>query len=149
MMRTTMWGHRPLLARLGAAVVAAVACGAALAMPAHATAAVSCYGDFCSGQDPQATGCAADAVTVATDKVYAAEIYLDLRWSPTCKTNWARLRGVSGTINNFKVVQPATNYSRIRSGTNWWTYMIYSPNLCTYAYVELGAYGGTLQTSCV
>jgi len=48
---------------------------------------VGSYGDYCSGQDPEWTGCSADAVTVAqTPSRYGI---LDLRWTNDCKTNWA------------------------------------------------------------
>ncbi len=50
--------------------------------------AVTCYGDYCSGQDPEITGCAQDAITVAYLDIPAAR--LELRWSDTCRTNWAR-----------------------------------------------------------
>ena len=104
---------------------------------AHA-ASVSCYGDYCSGQDPVATGCAADAVTFAWKDLSGAR--LDLRWSPTCKTEWARWQqypvGIkSDTLWELSAVQD-TGYTQSKSydtspdyGTTWttWTHMIYSP----------------------
>jgi hypothetical protein len=101
-------------------------------------AAVSCYGDWCSGRDPQATGCANDAVTVASVDVTGAR--LELRWSPRCKTNWARYiqypRGwfMGNVPLELRAVQRDTGYTQRRSygvngtgtGTTW-SPMIYSP----------------------
>ncbi len=64
-----------------------------------AQAAVTCYGDYCSGKDPMSTRCSDGAYTVAYTQVYFKRALtnatpyaglLELRWSPTCKTNWAR-----------------------------------------------------------
>jgi hypothetical protein len=52
------------------------------------TTKVSCYGDYCSGKDPVATGCNTVAKTFAAKQLSGAR--LELRWSPTCKTEWAR-----------------------------------------------------------
>ncbi|GLL05094.1 DUF2690 domain-containing protein [Dactylosporangium matsuzakiense] len=49
--------------------------------------AVTCYGDYCSGQDPESSGCSADATTTASARIWGTESYIELRWSPTCKTN--------------------------------------------------------------
>lgn len=69
-----------------------LAASAAVTIPVSVTASahadVTCYGDYCSGQDPTGTGCAADGQTVAWLDMSGAR--LELRWSPTCKTNWAR-----------------------------------------------------------
>jgi hypothetical protein len=88
---------------------------------------VSCYGDYCSGQDPQSSGCSADAYTVTSVGYNGGT--LEVRWSPTCKTNWARINvGWSGYFR----IQQTTGYDQHYSGTNgsfWWTKMIYSPTL--------------------
>lgn len=49
---------------------------------------VGCYGDYCSGKDPKQTGCSADAQTLGFKNLSGAR--LELRWSSTCKTEWAR-----------------------------------------------------------
>ena len=56
---------------------------------ATAPAAAPCSGFGCDGQDPNADGCANGAQVVYS----AVTSYgtLQLRWSPTCKTNWGRL----------------------------------------------------------
>jgi uncharacterized membrane protein len=136
-------GARPrrLTARV-AAMIAAIVVGAGLSTvvfiaPAQA---VSCYGDYCSGQDPMQTGCGNDATTVAWKDLTGER--LELRWSPTCKTNWARLvvypTGL-GCVGGGDLVarQKDTNYTQhswlgvyicyISTATTYWTPMIYSP----------------------
>jgi hypothetical protein len=102
---------------------------------AHA-ASVTCYGDYCSGQDPKTTGCAADAVTLAWKDLSGAR--LDLRWSPTCKTEWARWQqyplGIKsdmpmqlGAVQDTGYTQSITyDVNGPGVGTTW-TPMIYSP----------------------
>ena len=70
------------------AIISLVFSAMTLATP-PAAHAVGCYGDWCSGQDADATGCSADAVT--TQVYNNKEFSLHVRWSPTCKTNWARI----------------------------------------------------------
>ncbi|MDB5243617.1 MAG: hypothetical protein JWP57_4242, partial [Spirosoma sp.] len=62
--------------------------GIVLATSAPAYAA-GCYGDYCSGRDPMQMGCGNDAYTTAYKNLPGER--LELRWSPSCKTNWARL----------------------------------------------------------
>lgn len=65
---------------------------------------VSCWGDWCSGQDPDATGCSEDGRIVASNEIeqrafdfanfafgggYVGEV--ELMWSERCQSNWARL----------------------------------------------------------
>ncbi|WP_328442880.1 DUF2690 domain-containing protein [Amycolatopsis sp. NBC_00438] len=120
------------------AVVLAVAAMAGLQPAASAEAAVGCYGDYCSGQDPQATGCAADAKTVAIEDLSGAR--LEVRWSPTCKTNWARWEqypvGLKSDLALSLVAIQDTGYSQSASGMDdvngtragtYWSPMIYSP----------------------
>lgn len=124
---------RAVLASAAAIPLAA----AALAAGAAPAQAVSCYGDYCSGKDPMATGCGSDGRTVASVDITGARI--ELRWSNRCKTNWARYiqypRGwYFGNVPlELRAVQ-AGGYTQRRSygnegtgtGTTW-TPMIYSP----------------------
>ncbi|MER7921832.1 MULTISPECIES: DUF2690 domain-containing protein [unclassified Streptomyces] len=134
---------------------------AGIAMAPTASAA-SCYGDYCSGQDPAATGCAADGVTVAATDVYVnnwlgQRVYggfLELRWSPNCKTNWARFSPQQGFSYNLTAYQPQTGYRQDYSKPAWataWTSQIYSPTKCVYA--EMHSTGfyftGTTRTACI
>ena len=116
-------------------MLALVLGGAIMAAPAHA---VTCYGDYCSGQDPVSTGCANDAY-IAT--VYNNSFFsLQVRYSPTCKTNWARLAMYSPGLFKcshsgwISAVQD-TNYTQRKyfdsvcanTAATSWTPMIYSP----------------------
>lgn len=109
-------------------------------VPAHA---VSCYGDYCSGQQPDASGCGADAYTAFTAESDVGVGRLDIRYSPTCKTNWGRWveypRGwtFSQVPLVMKAVQEGTGYEQIYdfgvnggggdAFTTYYTPMIYSP----------------------
>lgn len=117
------------------AVFALVLGGVAVAAPAHA---VTCSGDACSGQDPQSSGCAADAYTATS---WGNSLFLlETRYSPTCKTNWARITvydtGILGCTpsGTLSAVQD-TGYTRstyvdsvcsVPTFTRW-SEMIYSP----------------------
>jgi hypothetical protein len=124
-----------------------------VATPAQA---VGCYGDYCSSTDPQATGCSADGQVVAATDVYGGKASLQLRWSPTCKTNWARLyiypsnqwfpsgtltaRQSTGYVQNRSI--PSTQGERTH-----WTPQIYSPTRCVRAEYHSGS--GSVYTACI
>ena len=118
-----------------------------------ASASVSCYGDYCSGRDPQSTGCSADAYSFASARIPGTSSFIELRWSPTCKSEWARVPASWGKSypNNPRVVQRSTGYSQVgvvASNSSYsWTRMIYSPRLCVYA-AWIGP-PGSVATSCV
>jgi len=133
--------------QLSAALVTAmVGMSFLVALPAEA---VSCYGDYCSGVDPESSGCSADAFTRVSARIPGTYAYVELRWSPTCKTNWARTTW-SGDPSSLRALQCATGYSQIgvsgSNGTYSWTRMIYSPNLGVSAQ-WIGPPGST-ATSC-
>lgn len=104
--------------------------------PTVHAASVSCYGDYCSGQDPVSTGCAVDAQTLAWLDLSGAR--LELRWSPTCQTEWARWQqypiGMKSDIPMTLAAVQDTGYTQSITydingpgvGTTW-TPMIYSP----------------------
>ena len=116
-----------LLAMIAACIVPAT--------PAHAA---GCYGDYCSGKDPQAMGCANDAVTTVSKNLSMGS--LQIRWSPSCKTNWARMviyptGNKCFTYGTLRAKQD-TGYQQSKqipfvcgtySETTYWTPMIYSP----------------------
>lgn len=105
---------------------------------AQPTTSATCYGDYCSGQDPVATGCSADAETLdflVDDKGGGR---LELRWSPTCKTNWARWQQYpTGVCMNCSPIgmyalqeggyMQSVDFSNDRPEPTSWTPMIYSP----------------------
>jgi hypothetical protein len=104
------------------------------------TVSVSCYGDYCSGQDPVASGCSKDAITVAAHEQDNGGGIVEVRWSPTCKTNWAKwTQYPTGWCLNCGIVALAavqdTGYTQEidltsvtpADGDSVWTPMIYSP----------------------
>lgn len=144
--------------RLPAVILAVfLACGALVVAPQPASAThypghVNCWGDWCSGQDPAAMGCDADAYTVVHARIPGTWSNVELRWSPTCKTNWARVPSGHGQYYPWalRAVQRPTGYSQVgvvRSNTYYsWTRMIYSPTMCVYA--AWTGPPGTVGTSC-
>src|SRR6266566_2975920 len=60
---------------------------------------VTCSGNGCNGLDPISTGCARDAITVTTTggSVSFRTGTIQLRYSPTCGTNWGRVLSSVGT----------------------------------------------------
>lgn len=139
-----------------------------------AEAAVGCYGNWCSGMDPHATGCDRDAITVATAPItsgYSLGLQvgpfsaskaqefgtLELRWSPRCQTNWARANIHRLAPYRLLFVEQNTGYTQLSNsiggslpGTNtgiFYTAMIYSPHLPARAVIENGA--EALKTSWV
>jgi len=131
---------------------------AGLAVSAAPAGAVGCYGDYCSGQDPQATGCADDAQTVAWYDAQGAR--LELRWSPTCQTNWARFilypQGWSYVHNATLSAVQDTGYTQSTSvesaGSDqtqtFWTPMIYSPVHCVKAVYDAQNGFDHAETAC-
>lgn len=125
-----------------------LALAAALALT-PAAQAVTCYGDYCSGQDPEATACAADGRTVVSARIPGTYAYVELRWSPTCRTNWARTTWSGDAQNALRALQCATGYTQRYSSTNGtysWTKMIYSPSLGVSA--QWIGPPGSVGTSC-
>jgi len=122
-----------------AALLSAAAVGIGALASAPSAMAVSCWGHWCSGQDPMATGCGADARTIAyRDDIVGAR--LELRWSPTCKAGWARWhqypRGWNmGTVPYVIRTVQDTGYTQtldlgvggVDDNETVWSPMVYSP----------------------
>lgn len=104
-----------------------IAVGASIIQSAPASA-VTCYGDYCSGQDPVQSGCAASARTIFTTSVYGTggASYVNVRWSDVCKTNWAQSNVISSNIKAEKQNGYTQGYST-NNGSMAWSRMIYSP----------------------
>jgi hypothetical protein len=105
-----------------------------------ASASVGCYGDYCSGTDPQATGCANSSTTFAT--INGDGWSLQLRWSTVCKTEWARIVVYPGWMGRGSIwAQQSTGYTQsagfgggnYQTATAFWTPQIYSPAYCVTA----------------
>jgi hypothetical protein len=54
----------------------------------------SCSGTGCDNKDPAATGCSSGSTTV--DSQTTSKGTFELRWSPTCQTNWVRVANYAG-----------------------------------------------------
>jgi hypothetical protein len=67
-----------------------LAVAAAVIIPAGPASAAVCDGVSCNGLDPNQAGCAADAIT-PVPPVTDQGLTLELRYSPTCHANWARI----------------------------------------------------------
>jgi hypothetical protein len=130
-----------------AALCLLLASASSLAVSATpAAASVGCSGDSCSGQDPVATGCSTDAYTITSVDVPDYPGQLQLRYSPTCGTNWARVVTYPtgwhfflpidiAAIQDTGYTQGATTdilFPRSSSET-FYTPMIYSPIRCVKA----------------
>ncbi|MGW7582393.1 DUF2690 domain-containing protein [Kitasatospora sp. NPDC054768] len=87
--------NRLARALVGVAVAATALGGLAAPTASAATPRVTagCYGSSCNGQDPVDMGCSPDAYTV--ESVDSAKGTIELRYSPSCKANWARISGAS------------------------------------------------------
>jgi hypothetical protein len=95
---------------------------------------VTCSGNGCNGLDPEQTRCAAGAYTVRVSggTVSFRTGYVELRYSPTCGTNWAR---VFSTVGNARLTVSIrrTNdglfYFTIGFATRLWSPMVYALNV--------------------
>lgn len=155
-MRTKRRLARVILVLLGMSALL----GSSVVMASPALA-VGCYGDYCSGKDPQATGCSSGAYTVEAVPLYEWRLNyvgspdgywkrvgtLELRWSPTCKTNWARASMSDSTAIQSLYVTQETGYQQGHRMAGWWggsspgnyyTPMIYSPVLRCRAHTSGG-----------
>ena len=112
-----------------------------------------CVGYSCDGQDPVQTGCANGAVIAASSISTVTplrRIRVFLMWSPTCKTNWARIDSYwnaytwdpnfpSKPILNWVYVKRQTAFPRqetqqLGQGYNYgWTNMVYGDRVCVFA----------------
>ena len=95
---------------------------------------VTCSGSECNGLDPEATGCAADAYTVKAPggTVSFRTGYVELRYSPRCGTNWARVISTVGSARLMVSIRRTTDglfYFAVGSGVRLWTPMVYAPNV--------------------
>lgn len=94
---------------------------------------VTCSGNGCNGLDPVSTGCARDAITVTTTggTVSFRTGTIQLRYSPTCGTNWGRV--FSSVGNTQLTVSIRRNdglfYFTIGSGTRLWSPMVFARNV--------------------
>jgi hypothetical protein len=97
--------------------------------------AANCSGYGCDNRDPIASGCNdARTYTVASDPLkYDASGsvigWLDLRYSPTCGTNWSRVRSNVG-VQYLMMCIRRKNETGLCSDGNYstgWSNMVYAP----------------------
>ena len=105
---------------------------------------VTCFGNGCNGLDPIATGCASDAITVPVDggTVSFRTGTIELRYSPTCGTNWGR---VTSSVGNAQLTvsirrKDGLFYLTVGNGTLLWSQMVYAPNVKAKACGSAGHY---------
>ncbi|MFF1903616.1 DUF2690 domain-containing protein [Kitasatospora sp. NPDC058218] len=85
--------HRAVKSMFGIAMAATALAGFVAPTASATTTQVtaSCYGLDCYTYDPIDKGCSADAYTAESmDTVYGT---IELRYSPACAANWARISG--------------------------------------------------------
>jgi hypothetical protein len=117
----------------------------------QAASNVSCSGNGCNNRDPQTTGCAASAYTVQT--AVLATIFLQLRYSRVCKTNWGRVITRSSNNNQVFLIL-ITRSDGLSYGINSqvgpiaWSRMVYAPVLKAQACVSING-GNDLCTAFV
>ncbi len=58
--------------------------------------AAGCTGSSCVGKDPQALGCSSGAVSLASVRPPGGGPAVILRWSSSCRANWARFDDSGG-----------------------------------------------------
>jgi hypothetical protein len=145
--------------RLAVSALTAVICAAFVPLLTTPQAhAVSCYGDYCSGQDPSQSGCGADAYIAVSNNFDLGS--LQIRYSPTCKTNWAKLviyatphcvlpGGLDAVQDTgYKQSTETRLVCGTGSETTFWTPMIYSPvHKVKAQYQSDGTFTGVVETA--
>jgi hypothetical protein len=124
----------------------------------------SCSGNGCNGIDPSTTACPNDAFTAQTRSIYRNTDnkyigYVELRWSPTCKTNWARvtrtdgyyLEGMDAMVTRYGGT-PVQQFSSHAGYTTIWSNMVYAPSpYCAQAFglIDQSFTSGSAYTNCL
>ena len=110
----------------------------AQASHAHATLPnhplVGCSGSGCNGLNPATTGCSADAFTVQTAVFSNSRV--ELRYSPTCGTNWGRVTSKVGATFLVIRIDRSGGLTYTFSGGNFnsaWVAMVYAPQVAARA----------------
>jgi hypothetical protein len=101
----------------------------------------SCSNQGCNGKDPQSTGCSttfeARSIRIMPVMSNGKQIgTVELRWSPFCGNNWARVTTTGGVSEPLSAV--ATRHDGAKQwaggkGTVLWTPMIFGRDLCVAA----------------
>ncbi len=94
----------------------------------------SCSGTGCNGQDPEKTGCEAGAYTVQT--AVFSNSYVELRYSPTCATNWGEVVSKVGPTYLVIRTQRIDGLTYTFAGGNYnyaFSAMVYAPTAAARA----------------
>jgi hypothetical protein len=147
-------------------VLAVSATSLPLVTTAEVALAASCSAGGCDYQDPATTGCSTGSYTVVSAGVFSAGVRygtVELRWSPTCQTNWSRLTINAGAANPNHYDRQAWVHRQSPAasiGFDWtgdgsviYSDMLYAPG-CAKAYASLTlsattwASGTAMQPGC-
>ena len=92
----------------------------------------TCSGNNCTGLDPAATGCDHDAYTVPGGVVSFSTGTIQLRYSPTCGTNWGRVLSRVGTTLltvSIRRNNDGLYYFAVDSRARLWSRMVFARNV--------------------
>lgn len=114
--------------------------------------AATCSGYGCDGLDPNATGCSTGANDTASTYLYNASGsivgLLELRYSPTCGTNWSRVTSYVGIHNLYARVtrqSDGRSYADVGNYQIIWSNMVYAYNIIACAAGEILQVSNTPQ----
>ncbi|KJK49669.1 hypothetical protein UK23_13035 [Lentzea aerocolonigenes] len=127
---------------------ALIAAAALTLLVAPDAQAASCSGRSCNDKDPVATGCSSGSTVADSSPMYPSGT-AELRWSPTCKTNWVRITNYPGGDSGLRITvwSSSDRVGFIAPGTpgNHWGNMVYAPG-CARGEVLYVAKDGSHQT---
>jgi hypothetical protein len=137
---------RRMLARTGVCAATIVLVGAptvASAATNHFSGSTTCTNWGCTGKDPQLSGCGWDARSIRSTPIVSngkTVGWVDLRWSPTCGNNWARVRSAIGVQQLTATATRADGAKQRASatGTATWTPMVFGRDQCVSATGRIG-----------
>lgn len=123
----------------------AVALAAAFLMTAMTIESASAHS--LDGQSPVSSGCANDAYTAKSGRLWNGSSYhstarIELRYSPRCRTVWARISGagVGGIGRVIRRSDDRRMTCQISSGTSCFSPMLYDGGTTSAAYGEWGVW---------
>ncbi|MDA2808036.1 DUF2690 domain-containing protein [Nocardiopsis suaedae] len=118
---------RSIMSKKRFAIAAISSLTFALTLLSPTTAQAAAY----DGQNPSTSGCAADAITAKGRDIKDGDVViagLDLRYSPSCRTAWARVRITPGSSVDGSAKVVRNSDGRSYSCSNVW----YSETLGVY-----------------
>ncbi|NUP47714.1 MAG: DUF2690 domain-containing protein [Catenulispora sp.] len=137
---------RRIVSRIGVGLGAAALASAPVVAYADCTHSpakppASCSDRGCNGKDPQSTGC---SVTFQARSIRTTPIMsngkqigtVELRWSPFCGNNWARVTAVGSATATLSATATRHDGAKMTAGgkgTVLWTPMIFGRDLCVAA----------------